>query len=121
MIRHVMTAGILILLSAAVCLAADINGRWEGTISGQNGDFNLVFNFHVDGSKLTGTVETPNGENPITDGKVDGDHLSFKTHFNDNDIGHEGTISGDTIDLKVEGPWGQSEVTLKRAAEKKAP
>lgn len=121
MIRHVMTAGILILLSAAVCLAADLNGRWEGTVNGPNGDINLVFNFHVDGSKLTGTVETPNGENPISDGKVNGDQLSFKTHFNDNDINHEGTISGDTIDLKIEGPWGESNVTLKRAAEKKAP
>jgi hypothetical protein len=119
MIRHVLTAGILILLSAVVCLAADLNGRWEGTASGPNGDFQLVFNFHVDGSKLTGTVETPNGENPISDGKVDGDHLSFKTHFNDNDINHEGTISGETIDLKVEGPWGESEMKLKRAGEKK--
>ena len=121
MIRHVLTAGILILLSAAVCLAADLNGRWEGTVSGPNGDFHLVFNFHVEGNQLTGTVETPNGENPISDGKVNGDHLSFKTHFNDNDIDHEGTVSGDTIDLKVQGPWGDSEVTLKRAAEKKAP
>jgi len=121
MIRHVLTAGILILLSAAVCLAADLNGRWEGTVSGPNGDFQLVFNFHVEGSKLTGTVETPNGENSISDGKVNGDHLSFKTHFNDNDIDHQGTISGDTIDLKVEGPWGESEMKLQRAAEKKTP
>ncbi len=121
MIRHVMTAGILMLLSAAVCLAADINGRWEGSISGPNGDFQLVFNFHVEGNKLTGTVETPNGDNPISDGKVNGDHLSFKTHFNDSDIDHEGTISGDTINLKVEGPWGDSEMKLKRAVEKKAP
>lgn len=121
MIRHVMTAGFLILLSATVCLGADINGRWEGTFSGPNGDFNLVFNLHVDGSKLTGTVETPNGENPISDGNVNGDHLSFKTHFDDNDINHEGTIRGDTIDLKVVGPWGENNITLKRAAEKKGP
>lgn len=121
MIRHVMTAGILILLSAAVSLAADLNGRWEGSISGPNGDFQLVFNFHVDGSKLTGSVETPNGDNPISDGKVEGDHLSFKTHFNDSEIDHEGTVNGNAIDLKIEGPWGESDVTLKRAAEKKSP
>lgn len=120
MIRYAMTAGILMLLFAAVCLAADLNGRWEGTVSGPNGDFQLAFNFHVEGSKLTGTVETPNGENPISDGKVNGDHLSFKTHFNDNDIDHQGTISGDTIDLKVEGPWGESEMKLQRASEKEA-
>jgi hypothetical protein len=120
MIRHAVAAGTLILLSATVCLAANVDGRWEGTLSGPNGDFQLVFNFHADGNKLTGTVETPNGENPISDGKVDGDHISFKTHFNDSDIDHEGTVSGDTIDLKIEGPWGESDVTLKRAAEKKS-
>lgn len=119
MLRRAMMAGILIVLAAAVCSAADLDGRWEGSISGPNGDFTLVFNFKVDGSKLTGTVETPNGENPISDGKVNGKQFSFKTHFQDAEINHEGTISGDTIELKVEGPWGESEMTLKRAAEKK--
>jgi len=121
MIRRAMTAGVLILLSGAVCLAANIDGRWEGTISGPNGDFQLVFNFHADGNTLTGAVETPNGDNPISDGKLNGDHLSFNTQFNGNVINHEGTLSGDTIQLKIEGPWGETEVTLKRAAEKKAP
>ena len=120
MIRHAMMAGILILLSATVSLAANLNGRWEGSISGPNGDMQLVFNFHVSGSTLTGTVETPNGENPISDGKVNGDHLSFKTHFQDTDIDHEGTVNGNTIDLKIEGPWGESDVTLHRAAGKKS-
>lgn len=120
MIRHAMTAGILMLLSAADCLAADISGRWEGNISGPDGDFQLVFNFHVEGNYLTGMAETPNGDNPISDGKVKGDHFSFKTRFNDSYIDNEGTISGDTINLKVEGPWGDSEMKLTRAAEKKA-
>ena len=120
MIRHALIAGILSALFAAVALAADINGRWEGTISGPNGDVQIAFNFKVDGAKLTGTVESPNGEIPIEDGKVDGDHLSFNTHFDDNVIKHEGTISGDTIQLSVEGPWGKSDMTLKRAKEKKS-
>jgi hypothetical protein len=119
MLRRAMIAGILIVLAAAVCSAADLDGRWEGTVSGPNGDFTITFNFKVDGSKLTGTVETPNGENPISDGKVNGKQLSFKTHFQDAEINHEGTVSGDTIELKVEGPWGESEMTLKRAVGKK--
>lgn len=120
MIRHALRAGILIGLFAAVALAADINGRWEGTISGPNGDIQIAFNFKVDGAKLTGTVASPSGDIAIEDGKVEGDHLSFKTHFDDNVINHEGTISGDTIQLNVEGPWGKSEMTLKRAKDKKS-
>jgi hypothetical protein len=118
-IRRAMAAGILIAFSAAICLAAGLDGRWEGSISTPNGDVQIAFNFKVDGTKLTGTVESPNGDIPIEEGKVDGDKLSFKTHFNDSVINHEGTLSGDTIDLKVEGPWGDSQMTLKRAEEKK--
>ena len=119
MVRRAWAAGIFIVLFAAAGLAADVDGRWEGKVSGPNGDFTLTFNFKAEGSKLTGTVETPNGENPITDGKVDGDKISFKTHFQDNDIDHQGTVSGDTIQVKVHGPWGDSEMTLKRVPEKK--
>ncbi len=119
MIRYALVAGILSTLFATFSFAADINGRWEGTIAGPEGDFQIGFNFKVDGATLTGTVEGPDGDIPIDDGKVDGDHISFKTHFDDNEINHDGTVSGDTIQLKVEGPWGESEMTLKRVKEPK--
>jgi hypothetical protein len=119
MIRRATMAGMLILLAAIVAAAAGVDGRWKGTISGPNGDFDITFNFKADGTKLTGTIETPNGELPISDGKIDGNKISFKTHFSDNDIDHDGTVSGGTIQLKVKGPWGESDMTLRRAAGKK--
>ena len=118
MVRLIWIAGILSALFATVSYAADISGRWEGSVNGPNGDFQLTFNFKVDGAKLTGAVETPNGNTPLEEGKVEGDHISFKTHFEDSEVKHTGTVSGDTIQLKVEGPWGESEMTLKRAKEK---
>ena len=122
MFRHLMIAGTLILWAAALAVAAPpnaVDGHWQGTVSGPNGDFTLNFTFKAEGAKLTGTVETPNGEQPISDGKIEGDKLSFKTHIQDNVVDHDGTISGDTIQLKVKGPWGDSEMTLKRVPEKK--
>lgn len=120
MLRRVFIAGIFVAILSSVGYAADITGQWEGSISTDNGDFQLTFTFKVDGAKLTGAVQSPNGDTPIEDGKVDGDHISFKTHFEDNEVKHEGTVSGDTIQLKVEGPWGQSQMVLKRAKDKKA-
>jgi hypothetical protein len=123
MFQRFMIAGTLILWAAAVALAAapnPVDGHWQGTVSGPNGDFTLNFTFKADGTKLTGTVETPNGEQAISDGKIEGDKLSFNTKFQDDVIEHQGTISGDTIQLKVKGPWGETEMTLKRAAEKKS-
>jgi len=118
MIRRVWLSGLVIVFCAALSLAADLNGRWEGSMSTPNGDFSLVFNFKVQGATLTGTVETPNGSVDIEDGKVDGDKFSFKTHAGDSEINHEGTLSGDSIQLKINGPWGDSEIALKRSAEK---
>ncbi len=121
MLRRAGLAVILLLFSAAASLAAtDLGGRWEGSINTPNGDVDLVFHFKVDGAVLTGTVETPNGIADIADGKVDGDKFSFKTHAGDSDIIHEGAVSGDTIQLKVEGPWGDTSMQLKRAPETKS-
>jgi hypothetical protein len=123
MFQRIMLAAILILSAAAIAISAPpnpVDGHWQGTIEGPNGEFTLNFTFKAEGTKLTGTVETPNGERAISDGKIEGDKLSFKTQFQDNVIDHEGTVSGDTIQLQVKGPWGESEMTLKRVAEKKS-
>lgn len=120
MIRHAVIAAILSALFATAALAADVSGRWEGSMSTPNGDMQIAFILKADGAKLTGSVETPNGSVDIEEGRVDGDHISFKTHFSDNVITHEGTVSGDTLQLTVEGPWGKTDMTLKRAAEKKS-
>jgi len=121
MLRRSMI-GVILMLPVALAMAAPnaVDGRWQGTMSGPNGDFTLNFTFKADGTKLTGSVETPGGEQPISDGKIEGDKLSFKTQFQDSVIDHQGTISGDTIQLKVNGPFGEFEMTLKRVAEKKS-
>ena len=59
--------------------------------------------------------EGPAGELHISDGKVDGDESSFKVKFEDNVIDHQGKVVGDTINMKVQGPWGESEMSLERA------
>ena len=123
MFRRYIIIAIVMGWAATMAMAASpnpVDGRWQTTVNGQNGGMTLIFNFKAEGTKLTGTVETPNGDQPISDGKIEGDKLSFKTQFQDNVIEHEGTISGDTIQLKVKGPWGESDMTLKRVAEKKS-
>jgi hypothetical protein len=120
MIVRAALPALMILFSAALLLAADLNGRWEGTLSTPNGDVSLTFNFKVDGAVLAGSVESAQGNFDISDGKVDGNKFTFTTHAGDSEITHEGTLSGDTIDLKVHGPWGDSDITLKRASEKPA-
>jgi hypothetical protein len=105
-------------------LAADVTGKWTGQMAGPDGGdgFEIAFTFKQDGAKLTGTVQGPQGDPiEITDGKVDGDKVSFVVKIDANGgmkITHNGTISGDEIKLssKVEGgDFPAGSITLKRA------
>jgi hypothetical protein len=70
--------GIVVLLAAAVA-AADLNGKWKGTLQSPDGPVELVFDFAVKGEALTGTVQTPGSKDAakIDEGKVQGDTTSF--------------------------------------------
>jgi hypothetical protein len=118
-----LAAILIALLWAGAAWAADVTGKWTGQMHGPdgNGDFEISFTFKQDGSKLTGTVQGPQGDPiEIIDGKVDGDKISFVVKIDANGgmkITHDGTIGGDEIKLnsKVEGgDFPAGSITLKR-------
>jgi hypothetical protein len=99
----------LMLFGTALAFAADISGAWSGSMSGPNGGdgFQISFAFKQDGAKLTGTVAGPQGDPiEISDGKVDGDKVSFSVSFNGTTFHHEGTISGEEIKLTMKSDAG---------------
>ncbi len=94
----------VLALCAGACLAADISGNWKATAEGPNGAMERTFTFKVDGNKVTGeTTSSMLGKSTITDGKVDGNTVTFsitaKLGDNDMKIDYKGTISGDQIKL----------------------
>lgn len=119
----------LVIMAAAfatVASAADISGTWKGTAQNQGATIERTFVFKVDGTKLTGeTTSEMMGKSTISDGKIDGDNISFTitAKFQDNEmkLNYKGKVTGDSIKLSVEFPGGggggQSiEWTLKRAS-----
>jgi hypothetical protein len=69
---------ILLALSLASALAADISGTWKGVAETDFGKMERTFVFKVEGTKLTGTTKhNMFGESTIQDGKVEGDNLTF--------------------------------------------
>ncbi len=84
MIRKLGLTILLFALGSAAALAADFNGKWNGQVQGRNGMQTLVFDFHVDGSTLTGKITTPRGDTDISNGKVDGDTITFDQVLNFN-------------------------------------
>jgi hypothetical protein len=102
------------------CFAQDINGKWKGQMEGPNGSMDMVFTFKVNADTLTGTVESPMGELPISNGKVSGHQFSFDVSFNEMTINHQCTIAADSISMKIPGMQGDTmEMTLRRSKEPK--
>jgi hypothetical protein len=100
-----------ILALMAVCslaaLAADASGTWKATVETPNGAMENTFTLKVDGDKLTGTITMGQfGEAPISEGKVDGDNVSFLVvrEFNGNQfrINYKGKVAGDEMKLTGE-------------------
>ena len=114
-------AALMMAFTAASAFAAsDVTGTWTGKMVGPNGDsMQITFTFKQDGAVLTGTSSGPMGDPmTISEGKVDGDKLSFNVSFNGMTIKHEGVIAGDTIKLTSKSDSGDfpgMEMTLTRA------
>ena len=119
--------GMLALLGvfAFVAAAADVTGKWTAEMQGRGGNAQQVtINLKADGGTLTGSLANARGETPISDGKVDGNKVSFnvKRNFNGNEFVQKfkGTMDGDTLKLTMTmtGQDGQErnvDVTAKRA------
>ena len=123
MIRHGWMVATMVCLVAGFAIAAPqksaADGRWQGTLNTANGPLTMTYDFKAKGQVLTGTEESPIFSRAISEGKVNGDKISFKTTVNGNSIEHQGTVSGDTIQLKSYGPGGEFDVTLKRVSSEK--
>jgi hypothetical protein len=112
----------LMAFGAISAQAADVTGAWTAQLTSPNGDsIQLSFDFKQDGSTLTGTVQGPQGDPiAISDGKIDGNKLSFTVAINGMTITHEGTVNdaGDEIEMTTksdQADFPHGAMTLKRA------
>jgi len=104
----------ILLVAAVGLMAADVSGKWMWEQQGRGGNtMQVTLTLKADGSKLTGTVSMPGRggemmEMAISDGKVDGDNVSFsvKREFNGNSFvtTYKGTVDGDTMKLDITRP-----------------
>jgi hypothetical protein len=114
---------ILMALFAVAGCAADVAGTWKASVETPNGSFENTFVFKVDGNKLTGTSSNQMmGETPISDGKVDGDDVTFNVVINRDGnefkLAYKGKVTGNEMKLTITLPQGDRtfEMTAKKAA-----
>jgi len=101
MFRKLALAVMFLALGSVAAMAADFNGKWTADVTTPRGTQTITFDFHVDGTTLTGKVTTPRGDTDITEGKIDGANISFSQvmNFNGNEfkLTYTGKIDGDSI------------------------
>ncbi len=110
-----------ILLGACFAFGAAVDGEWTATIPGMEGaeGMTIGYTFKAEGTTLTGTHKQPDGNKvPITNGKIDGNNISFtvKVNFGGQEmtIPHKGVVSGDQIKMTYESMGQNTEVLCKR-------
>jgi hypothetical protein len=120
--RTVFLSVCFVFAALSIAWAADVDGKWTAQVPGRGGQTReTTFTFKAEGEKLTGTVSGMQGDNPISDGKISGDDISFtlKLNFQGNEITflYKGKVSGDEIKMTRSRQGGDQpgqEFTAKR-------
>ena len=120
---------------SAAAWGADISGKWVTEVAGFGGGepMKIFYDFKVDGTNLTGTTGPEGMESPFSEGKIDGDNISFTVAFGEMKMKMKGKVVGEEIKLTMEmeggmggpggggpggggpGGGGPAEMVLKRA------
>ena len=123
--RKGVILAVLILVGMVCVYAADITGKWTTEFDSQVGVQKYVFEFKVEGTKLTGTAiskiaDAAEVKTPITEGTVNGDDVTFVENLDYSGqqlkITYKGKVAGDQINFSrdVAGQGGETFVA-KRA------
>jgi len=110
-----------ILLMAMTAFAADVDGKWTGTMATPNGDVPVNFTFQADGATLNGSTTGPDGmEIKIANGKVDGSNISFSLTFDFGGmpftLNYKGVVAKDQIHFTIDIFGMPLDLVVKRAS-----
>jgi hypothetical protein len=111
-----LAAVLAVLAIAATAFAADVNGKWVGSVDTPNGPIELTYEFKADGETLTGSVTSAMGTVALSNGKIAGETLTYDVEIDTGKITHEATVNADGTEITVRatGDWGIAEYVVKK-------
>jgi hypothetical protein len=122
--KWILLVAFVVLLGLVPILAADVAGKWTAVIKTPVGDMNYVFDFTVEGERLTGkavmTMGGESSESALSEGTVKGDDIAFveilKAQGQELRCEYKGKISADEIrGSRTVGSFGTEEFVAQRA------
>jgi hypothetical protein len=117
----IRSIAIALVFFAGSCFAADVDGKWAGTLSTPMGDVPVAFTLKADGASLSGTTSGPDGsEVKITNGKTDGNKISFSVSFDFGgmplQLDYKGVVANGEIKFSIDVAGMTMEFSVKKAA-----
>lgn len=122
--NYILLASVCLLVFALVPLAlaqdAKVDGSWDLSAPGRGGNMTTqTLTLQQDGTKLTGSLKSQRGENPIT-GTIMGNNIAFSVSINtpngDMKIEYTGTVTGDAMKGTRSVNGNSADWTAKRSA-----
>jgi hypothetical protein len=111
--RAILTVLLALASASPLFGQAKVDGKWTGVIAAPQGDQTVVMSLKVAGDSLKGTIsDFQGGEQPIEDGTIKGDTISFyqTMSFNGNslDIFYSAIVHAEELlfSLEVDGMRG---------------
>jgi len=113
-----MMAGLLLV--SAPARAADVDGKWTGSLDTPMGAVEVAFNFKAEGATLNGSTSGPDGaEVAIKNGKIDGDKISFVVSLDFGgmpfDLNYTGVVNKGDLALTIDFMGMPMSFTVKKA------
>lgn len=98
---------------------ADVDGTWNCTTASPMGDQKMTMTVKSDGDRFSGEMSGALGSLPVSDGRVEGDTLSWTMEVTTPfpiRIGCKATVAGDTLaGTATVGAFGSYPITGTRA------
>ena len=117
--RIFTTTALVCCLMVCFAIAADLAGKWTGTLKTPDGnEFPLTYTLKTDSGKLSGSVSSPQGDVPISNGKlIDANNFTFTLSVNGTDITNTGKYypAADSIGMDIDFNGTKMHTTLKRS------
>ena len=118
LLATIATFVMALALGAKAQNATKVDGSWDLSMQGGNGNFTQTLMIQQDGDTLKGTVKGRRGDSPMT-GKLDGNKIKFtvtrQTPNGERTLEYNGTVDGDTMKGTVAMGDNQREWTAKRS------
>jgi len=112
--KYALSLITLVLFTALVILAADIDGTWTSTNDNGKGPQTTTLTLMSKGSELTGNIDGGRGPQDIMEGKVEGANVTFKVKGGKQDKEYKGMVKGGELKLQTTGRGGPVDMVFKK-------